>query len=90
MGEGEGECRRRKQGMRQGTVVKILQKSKPCKNIFTEKESEIKKERKRISHGSVNVELVTHCRCGVCLLRRMVLRGSLFLKLDCKGKSRQP
>lgn len=26
---------------------------------------------------------MTHCRCGVCLLRRMGLRGSLFLKLDC-------
>lgn len=29
------------------------------------------------------MDFVTHCWCGVCLLRRMGLRGSLFLKLDC-------
>jgi len=38
---------------------------------------------KRISHESVSVEFVTHCRCRVCLFRRMGLKGSLFLKLDC-------
>lgn len=50
------------------------------------------KRKKRISHESVNVELVTHCRCRVCLLRRMGLRGSLFLKLDCNldKRSRGP
>lgn len=43
----------------------------------------MKKQKKGVRDEFVNVEFVTHCRCGVCLLRRMGPRGSLFFKLDC-------
>lgn len=47
--------------------------------IFTERE----KEMKGIGGGSVAFRPVTYCRCESCLLGRMGLMGSLFLKPDC-------
>lgn len=70
----------KKTGREAGNNCENSLKVKTLKHISKKKSEQ---REKRISHESVSVELVTHRRCRVCLLRRMGLRGSLFLKLDC-------
>lgn len=50
-----------------------------CVHIYRKR----RRRRKGICGGSVAFRPVTYCRCEACLLGRMGLMGSLFLRLDC-------
>lgn len=66
-------------------VLNICVNRHVCMKIMEQREE-------RITRESVGADSVTHCRCRVRLFRRMSLRGSLFLKLDCNldKKARGP